>query len=154
MEWLRQQTHDNLSNVRSFPAAERAMCSTPTRTPACNARTAALDLVHAAANVLRNIEDQSVEAETGAGALADCALEQLKVARSRIQALEMDCDKLNGVIVESNDRLLAAEKALQGAQARILALESQLATSQRRNGAAQNMLMCGRIQSAPSSLSG
>jgi hypothetical protein len=154
MDQLEQHKRDHLGNVRSFPAAERVMHSTPARTPACTARTVALDLVHAAANVLRNIDDQSVETETRTRELANCAFEELKVAWNRIWALEMDCDKLKGVIVESNDRALASEKALQRAQARILVLEAQLAATEKRAGDRQNIPMCGRIQSAPSSLSG
>jgi chromosome segregation ATPase len=139
MDWLRQHMRNHVRNVRPFPTAERAADTEPAGALS-PAGTEALDLVHAAADVLWNMEEKSAAVETRARAFAHRASEELKRARDRIQALEADCERLNGLAVESNDRLLGAEKAVEEAQARIAVLETQLAESEGRAVNAENML--------------
>jgi chromosome segregation ATPase len=91
--------------------------------------------------VLRNIEEQSAAVDARARALSERASAELKWARDRIQALEMDCERLDGLLAESKGRMLAAEEALQGAEGRTVALETELAAAKRRATDAENMLI-------------
>jgi hypothetical protein len=140
MDWLRQHMRDHLSNVRQFPTSKSVVDNEPGRMLPSPTGERALNLVHAAADLLRNTEDQSAELKTYARALAERALGELQAAQNRIQALEMDCEKLNGLVAQAKDRVLAAIKVQEVAQARIADLEAQLTAANRRAEDAENTL--------------
>jgi SMC interacting uncharacterized protein involved in chromosome segregation len=146
MDWLRHHMRDHLSNVRPFPANERATYTGIGGRLPLAPRTEALELIQAAADLLKSIEDQSAAVETRARALADRASDELKASRNRIEALEWDCNKLIAFAAESKDRALTAEQSLQDAQKRIAVLEAQAAAAEKRASEAEQMLV--RVEDA------
>jgi DNA repair exonuclease SbcCD ATPase subunit len=146
MDWLRHHMRDHLSNVRPFPASERATYTGIGGNLPSAPRTEAFELIEAAADLIKGIEDQSAAVETRARALADRASDELKASRNRIEALEFDCNKLIAFAAESKDRALTAEQSLQEAQTRIAVLEAQVAAAERRAGEAEQMLV--RVEDA------
>ena len=144
MDWLRHHMRDHLSNVRPFPAPEKAADTGRTKPQVPEA--GALDLVHAAADLLKGVQEHSAAVETRARALASRASDELKAARNRIQTLQMDCDNLTAAAAESKDQALAAEQSLQEAQKQIAMLEVELAAAEKRAGEAEQMLL--RVEEA------
>jgi septal ring factor EnvC (AmiA/AmiB activator) len=141
MDWLRQHMRDHISNVQPSRPIRMASEGELPRTGPAVFDTDALDLVREAANVLRRMGEQRAAAKTRADALVERAAGELKAARDRIQALEMDCERLNRLVAQSKDQLLSAEKALEGAETRISTLETHLAASEKRAGDAEDMLL-------------
>ena len=126
MNWL------HLDDVRPLSATEMASEDELEDAAPSAPGSEPLDLVHAAAQMLRDMKEQSAILETRTRAFAHRASEELKRARDCIQALDADCKRLDGLVEEFRDRLQGAEKALEGSEARIATLEAQLAASEQR----------------------
>jgi len=137
---------DHLSNVRPLPTPKKGADSPSVRTIPRAQEAGALDLVHAAADLLKSLEEQAAVVETRARALASRASVELNAARNRIQALEMDCDKLTAFAAESRDQALTVEQSLQEAQRQIALLEVQVAAAEKRASEAEQMLL--RVEDA------
>jgi hypothetical protein len=133
MAWPGQHVRDHCANTPSTTGREKIVSFRTTRSsPANIPGVGALDLVHQAANVVRAAEDHAAEIETRTRALADRAMEELKLAEQRIQSAESDRAGLKTLLLEAQDRALAAEDALRQSEARIAVIESQLADAELR----------------------
>ncbi len=121
-------------NVLSF-----ARLSTP------RSSTTALNLVYQAAEVFDGIEDHARATEARAQSLCKSALERLRSAEVRIEAVER---ARREVIVEAESKLQDASRALGQAQSRMKALEDKLTATEFRAQAAE-----GEAREAKQSLS-
>jgi hypothetical protein len=138
MAWPGQHMRDHGANNPSTTAREKIVSFRTTRSiPVNSPGVGALDLVHRAADVIRAAEDHAAEIETRTRALADRALEELKLAEQRVQSAESDQERLKTLLLEAQDRALAAEDALRQSGARFAVIESQLADAELRAHSAE-----------------
>jgi hypothetical protein len=145
MARLRQEGSDHVADFVS--PMEKVLCFRRADSiSASNHGGAVLRLVWQAAELLRSAEDHSVEVETRARALADRAADELKEAKRRIHSLELDCNRLNTLCAQAEDRALAAEGALREAKVQISAMETQLSNAELRASEAEGSLM--RVEDA------
>jgi len=98
-------------------------------TPPPDRGTAALDLVHQAADVFRSMEEQAREAEARAQSLCANALERLRRAEMRAEAAER---AHRDYVVTTEQKLQDACRALEQAQSCIEAHKHQLTAAERR----------------------
>ena len=133
MDWLGQHMSDCRARIPSATPTEKIVSFRVARSIALESPgVETLDLVHQAANMIRAAEDHAADIETRARALADRAVEELKLTKDQIQCVESDRDRLKALLLEAQDRALAAEEALKKSGARIANLESQLAEADLR----------------------
>jgi len=113
----------NDQNVLRFP-----------RLPGSDASATALDLVYQAAEVFRSIQDQARETEARAQSLCKSAAERLRRAESRADIAERT---QRDVILDAEEKLQDASRALKEAQVRIDAQQDQVTTLEFRAEAAE-----------------
>jgi chromosome segregation ATPase len=138
MNWLRDHMREQLAkapsaevaqNIVSFPGDARASSR--------EEGSAALDLVSQAAGVIRGIQDRAAESEARAKALAECALEKLELAETRINDAEAARARAEATLSHLIGRLQEAEQELTRTQSRIAAAENQLVNAERQMRAAE-----------------
>lgn len=95
---------------------------------------AALDLVHQAADVFRDMEQHARETETRAQSLCNSAAEKLRSAERRAEVAE---NAHRNLMIEAEDKLRHASRALEEARSRLEAKEDQLTAMEFRAQAAE-----------------
>jgi septal ring factor EnvC (AmiA/AmiB activator) len=95
---------------------------------------AALDLIHQAADVFRDMEQRARETEARAQSLCNSAIEKVRSAEMRAEAAESAHRTL---IIEAEDKIRRASRALEEARSRLEAKEDQLAAMEFRAQAAE-----------------
>jgi hypothetical protein len=137
MDWLGQHMSGYRANTPSATPTKKIVSFRAARSIAVNSQgVETLDLVHQAADMIRAAEDHAADIETRARALADRAVEELKLTKEQIGCVESDRDALKALLLEAQDRAFAAEDALRQSGARIAILESQLAEADLRASSA------------------
>jgi chromosome segregation ATPase len=133
MNWLREHMRGHITaaartepeeNILDFPGH-------PPLSPGQQA-PAALDLVSEAAEMIRGIQDRAAKTEAQARALAESAMEKLKLADARIQSAEAERNKAQEALSKVSARLREAEGEVARTRSRIAALEAQLANAEQR----------------------
>jgi hypothetical protein len=90
-------------------------------------RSSALQLVHQLADVIRSKEDQAADMEARAQTLAQCAVDKLNLAETRLQSAEITRNALEADLRESNAKVEVFEGALKHIEVRVCTMEAQLA---------------------------
>ena len=96
--------------------------------------TRALDLVHQAADVFRGMEQHARQTEARAQSLCNSAMEKLRRAESRAEAAE--CAQRT-LMIDAEDKLQDASRALEDVKSRLEAKEDQLTAMEFRAQAAE-----------------
>ena len=124
MAWLRHHLRANSDNAASIGQSDKVLRfpDTPARLPEERGQ-AALELVHRAAEVIRDVEDR-------ARSIAEDAVGKLQLANDRIQVLEAERRA-------AEVRIQEAEEALKRAAARIAVAEDRLVQAERHAKAAE-----------------
>ena len=142
MGWLRDRLQDRpasasdpMDNIWSFAQAVG-------RSAAADG-SAALDLVHQAAEMIGGIEDRANETQARAQRLVSDAIEKLKLADGRVQSAENAKRTALGV---ASARLEKAVNALECAESRLAAAEARALEAERRADGAEAALR--RIEDA------
>jgi len=138
MNWLREHVRGPAPNAASNDLRENVLdFPRGTGAPARLDAPTAVDLVSQAAVAIRDIQDRAVDSENRARALAESAIEKLKLAEARIHEAEAARRAAEENFSKFGARLQEAERKLAGAHARNSALEAQLANTQQRLSAAE-----------------
>ena len=95
---------------------------------------AALDLVHQAADVFREMEQHARQTEARAQSLCNSAIEKVRSAEARAEAAECAHQTL---MIDAEDKLRHASRALEEARSRLEARENQLTAMELRAQAAE-----------------
>jgi chromosome segregation ATPase len=122
-------TTDSRANIFDFPRRS-PLASSPESSEG-------LDLLSKTAEVLRGMEVRAAETETRAKALAQGAVEKLKVAWARIQSAEAERDAARKALSKVSARLQQLDRELTKTQSRVGAAESMLAKAEQRTKAAE-----------------
>jgi len=104
------------------------------RPSATDRSTAALDLVHQAADVFRGIEQRARETEARAQSLCNSAIEKVRHAEMRAEAAEC---AYRTIVIDAEEKLRDASSALEEARLRLQAKEDQLTAMEFRAQAAE-----------------
>ena len=112
--------HENVVSFRRHSGTDRG--------------TTALDLVYQAADVFRGIEQQARETEARAQSLCNTAIEKVRRAEMRAEAAEHAHRTL---VIDAEDKLRHASRALEEAQWHLEAKEDQLTAAEFRAQAAE-----------------
>jgi hypothetical protein len=99
--------------------------------------SAALQLVHQLADVIRSRENHAAQVEARAHALGKRALDELNLAEGRLRATEAARNAAEVALNKANTMLQEFEVALNHTEARIAAAETQLSDALRRAKAAE-----------------
>jgi chromosome segregation ATPase len=138
MNWLREHGRGPAPNAAPNNARENILdFPRVAGVPPLHGAPTAVDLVSQAAVAIQDIQDRAVESENRARALAESAIEKLKLAEARIHEAEAARRAAEENFSKFGARLQDAERKLAGAQARNSALEAQLASTQQRLNAAE-----------------
>jgi chromosome segregation ATPase len=137
MTWFREHRRDGFAAASSRDSRENIL-SFPSGPPASrHDASVALDLLSQAAEVIRGVQDRAGESEARARALAESAIEKLKLAEARINAAELARRVAEETLSGFSARLHEAERELTQTQSRIAAAETQLANAEQRVRAAE-----------------
>lgn len=132
-QWLRGHMREHIARSADAPAKvvtfDRPAPSAP-RTRG----SAALELVHRAAEAIGDIEVRASETEERAKALVRGAIDKLNAAEARIEAAET---ARRDAIDETAARLAEAVEALKRAEARVAAAEAETLAAETRTQAAE-----------------
>jgi chromosome segregation ATPase len=137
-----QQLRDDIFDYRSRssapPAAEpeKIVSLAAAAAPRHDGATA-LDLVHQAAEIFKNLENQAREAEARAQSACESLAEKLRLAEKQRDAAE---HARREVVNELNGKLQEVSRALQQAQSRIMGAEERTVAAEYRAQAAESQL--------------
>ena len=133
---LRDDIFDHRYKSSALAAAEPENIVRPAPAPQRNGATA-LDLVHQAADLFKDMEDHARETEARAQAMCDDLAERLRLAENQRDAAER---ARREVVGELNGKLQEVSRALQQAQSRIVAAEERTVAAEFRAQAAEAKL--------------
>ena len=133
-----QQLREDLRDYRSkFFAPEQENIVSFSASPATEYGTSALNLVHRAAEMFGDMENQAREAEARSQALYESLTEKLQLAERQRDSSER---ARREVVDELTGKLHAVSRALQQAQARIVAAEDHAVAAEFRAQSVETQL--------------
>jgi hypothetical protein len=138
MELLRQHVRSNSDKPGSTEPSERPV-PIPLNIPNAvqNDETAALELVHQAAQLIRGMAKRVADTDAGAQAIYRQAIDDLKFANGRVHSAEEQRKATLVALEEANVQVYEIEKALREAESMLAAKEVQLSTAKLRANAAE-----------------
>jgi hypothetical protein len=129
MEWLRQHKQDHVAQSTSIEPSENVV-GFRRDIPNSARGTAALELVHQAAELIRDMENRATDRETHAQMLAQLAVDELELAERRVHTVEQERQAALVGLSEAEVRVQEAEKVLEQAESRFSAAEAQLSAAE------------------------
>jgi hypothetical protein len=99
--------------------------------------TAALELVHEAAELIRSLQDRATETEAQAQTIVLQTIDDLEFANSRVHSAEAQREAALAVLEEASVQVQEIEEALRRAESMLADNEVQLSTTELRANAAE-----------------
>jgi DNA repair exonuclease SbcCD ATPase subunit len=99
--------------------------------------TAALELVHQAVELIRNLEDRATDAEARAQVIAQQTVDDLEFAKRRVHSAVAQREAALAALEEANVQVQEIEEALRRAESLLADNEVQLSTAELRANTAE-----------------